>query len=357
MRRDGLQLRVNNQEFAGWTSASVVRSIESIAGGFSLSVSERWGGQAAPWPIRVEDVCELRLGDDTVMISGFVDARRHTIDTDTHTLTVDGRDKTGALIDCSAPAAAWECLNLSTFEFCIVIANHFGIKVAVQPGLEAQLEKVAKQSVSPGESAFEAIERACRMAAVLPVSDGAGGLLLTRVGTSRATTPLVLGGNILRSSAHVSAAARYGQYVVLGQAQGTDEFSGPSAASVKGDAIDENVRRTERLLIVRAEGAVTIATAKKRAEWEATVRAARVIGVDVTVQGWTQASGALWPINALVQIQAPALLGIDLAEMLITEATYTLSPDSGTTTTLSLALPRAFTPQPVIPPDKDRLRI
>jgi prophage tail gpP-like protein len=68
--------------------------------------------------------------------------------------------------------------------------------------------------------------------------------------------------------------------------------------------------------------------------------------VDVTVQGWEQKGGALWPLNAEVMIDAP-FLGVSGA-MLISEVTYSLS-DAGTTTDLTLRPTGSFAPQPEIP--------
>ena len=76
------------------------------------------------------------------------------------------------------------------------------------------------------------------------------------------------------------------------------------------------------------------------------MRRARAASFDITVQGWRQASGALWPINALVQVKSTKL-AIDLEEMLITQTTFGLSK-AGSTTTLKVVLPNSFIPEPVI---------
>jgi prophage tail gpP-like protein len=120
---------------------------------------------------------------------------------------------------------------------------------------------------------------------------------------------------------------------------------GEIAAHVRGEALDASVRRTQRVLIVRPEGNATLAQAQRRAQWEAKVRAGRAVSATVTVTGWQQASGAVWPVNALVPVRSPTA-GID-GEMLITQATHVRSA-SGTTTVLSLARPDAFLPEAVV---------
>ncbi len=353
-----IALSVGGKAYAGWKSASVTRGIESIAGSFNLSVSERWGGQDNPWPILEEDECTITIGGKTV-ITGYVDKRSLSYDATSHTLSLSGRDKTGLLVDCSANPnlTAWEFKDVSVLTFVKRVCAPFGItNVSLQAGVtDAMLPKPPKKlSIDPGDTAFSAIETACRLAALLPVSDGNGGLVLTRTGTARATTELVEGQNILAASAEYDASGRYRRYVVIGQHKGSDNFNGVSASSIKGEAEDLNVQRAERTLIVRPENGVTVESAKKRGEWEATTRAARAGSVTITVQGWLQGDRTLWPINAFVKVTSPTI-GVK-GDMLITEATYSVG-EGGTTTQLTLKRPDAFKPEPTIAASSDGLWI
>jgi prophage tail gpP-like protein len=341
-----LELKVNGQVFSGWKGARVTRSIECISGAFELEVTDRWSGQEQPWPIREEDACELLLAG-TRVISGHVDSRRVSLEPAERSLSISGRDRAGLLVDCSAVLGKWEFLGVDVLTLAKAIAAPFEIPVALQAGLAPR--PVSKLTIDPGDSAFEAIERACRLAGVLAVSDGAGGVLLTRAGTALATTALVEGENILGGEAEFEGTGRFSRYLVTGQRKGTDEDYGAAAAMVQGSARDAGVRRTSRVLMVRAEAAVTQEQARQRAEWEAKVRAGRAETARITVLGWTQGGGALWPVNAQVQVRSPAL-GL-AGEMLITGAIYRLD-GGGTTTELRLMRPDAFLPEPVVAESK-----
>lgn len=341
-----IRLRVNGREFAGWKSARVTRGIEAIAGGFELDVSDRWATQSKPWQIFEEDECTLYM-DGEVVVTGYVDRRSLSYTSNGHSLSVSGRDKTAALVDCSAVLDKWEFRNAPVLTLAKRVAEPFGISVSLQSGLVLPTAP-AKLTVDPGDTAFEVIERACRSAALLPVSDGRGGLVLTRAGSGRASTQLVEGQNILEASADYDVSGRFNRYLVLGQHRGNDELWGESAAKVRAGASDPNVRRTSRVLLVRPEGNVTIEHARKRAEWEATVRAARGDNVAVTVQGWTQSDGKLWPVNALVRVHSP-LIDID-GDLLISQVTYSLDDSGGTKTSLTLRRPDAFKPEPTVGP-------
>jgi prophage tail gpP-like protein len=332
-------LRVNGKEYDGWKSARVTRGIETVSGSFELEVSDRWKDQDQPWSIFEEDECTVLI-DGVPVITGYVDRRSLSLGPEEHTLRVEGRDKTGDLVDCSAMLQQWEFKNINVLTLAKKVAEPYGINVSVQAGVIPR--PVKKLSIDPGDSSFEVIEKACRLAALLPVSDGAGGLLLTRAGLSRTSTALVQGENILQASAEFDATGKHRTYAVLGQHQGSEDFFGPSTTELKGFAEDLTVRRAARTLLIRPEGNVTAEQAKTRAQWEATVRRARGDTASITVQGWTQASGTLWPVNALVSVRAP-FLGID-GDALIVQATYSIG-EGGTTTTLSLKPPDSFKPE------------
>ena len=340
-----ISLKVNGRAYGGWKRASVTRSIEAASGVFSLEVSDRWTGQEVAWPINEEDECSLWLEDQRV-ITGYVDKLDLSFGSEDHTIGVAGRDKVGTLIDCSAVLDQWEFKRLSVLKFAQKVAEPYGVSVTLQPFL-VEPPPPAKISIDPGDSALEAIERACRLAGLLPISDGAGGLVLVRAGDDHCVTALVEGENILRGSASFDASQRHRTYLVLGQHRGSDELNGEQAASIKGFAEDQNVRRTARTLLIRPEGNVTPKQATDRAAWEASFRAAQGDTVTITVQGWTQATGVLWPVNSLVTVRSPSLRVS--GDMLITETTFEVG-ESGTTTELTLRSPAAFSTEPVITP-------
>jgi prophage tail gpP-like protein len=336
-----ISLLVNGRAYGGWKTARVIRGIESICGAVELNVSERWDADSNPWPIYEEDECSLRLGSE-VVLTGYVDKLSLSYGAGEHSLSVSGRDKAALLVDCSRYEAPWEFNGVPVLTVAKRVCSPFGVAVTVAPGLTIPTppEKIA---VSPGDSPHDVLERLCRLSGVLAISDGQGGVQLMRPGTTRAVTDLIEGENILAASADFDASSRFYRYVVLGQHAGTDAWSGGGTAGVIGSALDANVRRTERVLVVRPEGNVTPAHAKRRAEWEATVRAARADAVTVTVQGWTTGNGALWPVNALVRVQSPHLR-VD-GDMLISQVVYSVGED-GTKTTLTLRAPKAFLPEP-----------
>lgn len=338
-------LSVDGKSYGGWKTVRISRSIEALCGSFALGVSERWAGQDQPWPIGENSPCVVSIGGAAV-ITGFVDERDPSYDATSHSVTIEGRDAAGDLVDCSTQLGKWSFSNVDVLALAQKIAAPFNVSVSLQTGLISTAVTVPKKySIDPGDLAAGSLENLCRVAGLLAISDGLGGILLTRAGTARCSTALVEGQNILKASAKFSAKGRFRTYEVMGSHKGREDLNGASAAGVKGTATDLNAR-AGRVLIIRPDHSLTPATAKLRAGWEASVRAARADAVSVTVAGWTQADGTVWPINKIVGVHSKRI-GVH-GDMLIAGVELNHDESTGTTATLSLKDPAAYSPDPTI---------
>ncbi len=346
-----VELLVGGRRFEGWQEVTVTRHLEALCGGFSLALSDPWAEGSQVLPIPPGAACELRLGGETV-ISGYVDEAEARFDKQTHALGVAGRDKAADLVDCSAVHEPGEWRDQSLAQIAAALAKPFGVGVRVETDTGATFAKFA---VEPGETAWEALERAGRQRGVLCISDARGGIVITSPGKDRAASDLIQGGrggNVLRARGRFSLRDRHSLYVCQGQRPGTDEDWGLPVSTVRAECSDGSVARYRPLLITAETGADQ-ASARARVEWEATVRAARGSSVQVTVQGWLQADGTLWRPNLLVRARLP-YLRLD-ADLLVAGISHTLS-DQGTLTELDLRRPDAYALKPEQPEDADPLK-
>jgi len=332
-----VELAVGGRLYTGWKQISITRSIETIAGLFSLGISERWSGQDAPWPILEQDACRVIIDGETV-IDGFVDTRNPRFDATSDELTVSGRDRAGDLVDSSVDIGRWTFKNATVLDIARAVAAQHDITVELQAGLDLPA-KIPKFVISPGDTGSATILKAAKMSGLLAVSDGAGGITLTRGGTDRAAA-LIQGENMLSGDGRFDASRRLSSYVVLSQVAGTDTAH-VAASRIRGQAIDEGVRRTNRTLLLRPATGQSKAYAQQTADWTARTRAARGAKVVVTVVGWLQHTGALWRPNTVSHVKSPKL-GVD-GDMLISQVQYLIG-ERGEITSLSLVRPDAFTP-------------
>ena len=336
-----VQLVVNGNRYTGWKGISVTRTIESISGSFSLDVSDQHADDALLWPIRREDECLVKIDDQTV-IDGWITKPSPSFSGDSRSLSFEGKDRSSALVECSAVLSNWTFLNKTIVEIARKLAAPYGIKVSAQPGLEL-LKAPRKVVVSQGETSFDVLGPLAKSAGVMMVSDGKRGILITRSGTGRASEKLIEGENLKGGSLNDDASEQFSKYIVSTQIPSTDNAPG-KAARISAEAIDESVRRTDRTLIIRPDTGLTKEYARQRADWEARIRAALATSVLGIVHGWKQSDGALWPLNVLTFVKSQTLRIEE--DMLISQAAHTLDNRGGEVTVLHLVRPDAFTPEP-----------
>lgn len=333
-------LTVNDREYGGWKSVRITRSIESLAGSFSLDVVDHWFGYETGWVIQEEDECVVSI-DDEVVIHGFVDQRKPSFSGTSRQLSYSGRDKSAVLVDCSVILSQWSFRNEKIGTIFKKLAEGFSIKVIADTGLYS-LEVPGKIAVNPGEKAFEIMSRIAKMVGVLIVADGDGIIRITRSGVDRSPESLIEGENILSANAIYDMTRRYRNYMIMTTPPGGDNTNGQSLR-IKVLSSDDGVTRDERILLIRPDNGMSAEFAQKRVDWEARIRASKSETASITVHGWKRTNGELWTVNEIVYVKSPTL-GID-GQMLITQVEFALGL-SGETTQIKLTRPDAFEPTP-----------
>jgi len=376
--RNKLTLRVGGQVFGGWTAVRIRHSIEQIAGAFDISYTERWPGQTDGWVIPAGEACEVRIGEH-VVITGYVDKTSLSYDASSHTIRVTGRDRTGDLVDCSAPSQAFSGMTFK--QLADTLCKPFGITVYDETVDEKKLtvsqKKAGKKGTPPksarvggalpkaacqnSESVFRILQRLAKNEGVLLVSDAEGGLLLTRAGRAGTiSAPLELGVNILAAEYEHSQANLFSEITVKGQASMQDADSAgdkfenwisPKHTVSRGSCGtrtgNSEITRYRPLIIV-AEAQADARRVKQRAEWEASNREAKSRTYKATVQGWYPSAddGDIWRINSLVRVRDP-WARID-EDWLLAAVEFNLD-EAGSRCTLELTSPKAFEELPELP--------
>ena len=368
-----LTLKVGGKIYAGWKSVNVRQGLEQIAGTFELSITERWPNQPTEWTIPPGEFCEIFIGEDPV-IGGYVDAVAVSYDAGSHNIRVTGRDRTGDLVDCTAPTTAFSGLRFA--QIAEKLITPYGITLFDETvggkrltlrdkkqGKEGAAPKHArvgahlpKQAVQCGESVFRTLEKIARSEGVLLVSDAEGGLLITRAGLAGdCSTQLEFGKNILRASFEHSHANLFSEITVKGQASaaGAGKFDVTHSAPkgvvkrTKVASVSNSQITRHRPLELVAETQADAKRCQQRAEWEAANREAKARKISVTVQGWRQLDGDLWRINQRVRVSCPWMRVDDW--WLVAAVAFSLD-DGGSLTELTLVGQKAFDLLPEIPP-------
>lgn len=333
-----VELAIGGKLYSGWTDVVIERSLDTISGAFNLSVAWKGDAAGAELVIVAGDRCQLRVGGEDV-IDGWVDRVMPSASAEDHKIAIAGRDRTADLADCAAIAkpGSWRKTRLE--EIAAALTKPYGIKVSAKVSTGAPIAKFALQQ---GETVHAALERLARFRGLLLVAAPGGDLEITEPTKNAPIAALEWGKNIKAVFGTYDDSQRFSDYIVKGQSSGDDSKHGKTVAQIRGEAKDAGVRRYRPTLII-AEDQSDGASAKKRAAWEAGVRAGRAQSIEIDVLGWRVAKGgALWRPNVRVRVKcAPAMV----ADQVMLVAAVRLSKgEQGTVATLTCNPREAWTP-------------
>jgi len=324
-------LKIDDQNWDGWTSIRIVRSIKQAANTFDLELTDRWVGQDQARPIRDDSKCQVLI-DDELVISGYVFEVSPSYDQGSHSISVSGLSSAADLVDCSTKGQQFSGRNL--LQIASALAAPFGIAVTAETDIGGPFAKVALEA---GQSIFDFLNELSRIRGVRVVSKADGSIVFIRTGTAVAPTALEFGKNIKSASARFSTSERFSEYRVLGQTSGTDRSYGNNAAHAEALAKDANLRY--RPICITADGPANTADCKIRSAAELNRRTGEGQTISYVVQGWRHANG-LWEPNVLVDVNDRFFN--KSTRLLISQVTFSIDDSGGTVTTLDVAPPQAF---------------
>ncbi|RBX76590.1 phage baseplate assembly protein [Escherichia coli] len=341
-------LRTDGRLFTGWTSVSVTRSIESVAGYFELGVNVPPGTDLSG--LAPGKAFTLEIGGQ-IVCTGYIDSRRRQMTADSMKITVAGRDKTADLIDCAAVYSGGQWKNRTLEQIARDLCAPYGVTV------RWELSDKESSAVFPGftldhsETVYEALVRASRARGVLMTSNAAGELVFS-LAASTATDELVLGENLLTLDFEEDFRDRFSEYTVKGYARANgaegDDIDAKSIVSRKGTATDSDVTRYRPMIII-ADSKITAKDAQARALREQRRRLAKSITFEADIDGWTRKDGQLWMPNLLVTIDA-SKYAIKTTELLVSKVNLILNDQDGLKTRVSLSPREGF----LVPVESDR---
>ncbi|EAO1206229.1 baseplate protein [Salmonella enterica] len=328
-----VELCIDGKVFTGWTSVTINRSIETMAGYFDLGVNV---------PV-ADDLSSLAPGkafqlaiDNQIVIAGYTDRRRRQMDSKSMKITVAGRDKTADLIDCAAVYKGGQWKNRTLAQIAEDLCKPFGVTVRWELTDSETATPFPSFTLDHSETVYEALGRASRARGVLMTSNAAGDLVFTQADSTQSDS-LVLGQNLLSVDFDEDFRDRFSEYVVKGHGRASgkvgDTLDAKSIASQRGSITDSAITRY-RPTIILADSKTDTQTAKARAIREQRRRLAKSLTFTAELEGWTRQNGQIWMPNVLVSIDA-SKYGVTTEPLLISKVVLTLDDSDGIKTTLT----------------------
>lgn len=351
-----MKLIIAGIEYSGFLSARASLRIDAIADTFSFEATSR-KGVPLPFIGDGKEKCVVTI-DGQKVITGYIEVVNISGDAESHSIQVEGRDKTADLIDSSLGGDGPPKLSdfkapISLATICRRILEHLrpdeNSKILVIDSVNPPpfTEKVDLAAPEPGDNAFDFLEALARKRQVLLSSNADGDLVITRgegVDGGGSIQNLIQSdsNNVLSYDSTRDSTGLFNAYLMASQLNAGGLFGSPSVAALvdqSAEVFDENVRAGRRFAFVM-ETSTSKDIGKERAKWERLVRRSRGKIYTATVDGYRNQAGALWLPNTLARVR-DEYVNLD-EDMLLNTVEFAFDLDDGRSTTLTFVEKDAY---------------
>ena len=340
-------IEVAGKAYAGWVEASATISLAELSNTFSFKATSEDGGTL---PFTGGEPCKVKVDGEKVL-TGNIEIVNVDGETDSHTISISGRDKTGDIVDSKIGSISDLRPTISLETIIKEVLKHIKspIRVVSQYYPTPFVESEDLAAPEFGQDAWEFIEKLARKRQVLLTSNANGDLVITR--SSGVFVDVTLqnkinndDNNVLSYSVSYDTTGIFSLYrtssqqnpIPLNKAGSTSNYSLVEQISA---ILDPNIR-AGRQHCVTAENAGSRASMQERNKWEYNIRKARSQTYSATVHGFRNSTGNLWAINQIINVD-DEFAGIK-SRMLVNSVQFSLDED-GRQTVLSLVHKDAYT--------------
>jgi prophage tail gpP-like protein len=283
------------------------------------------------------DPCQIIL-DGYPAIDGYVTTRQAFYNGVTHEVEIQGESWVGWLNKTPATSQTHE-LQGPAIAMIQQLAAPAGVGVVPLGNVMAQ--NFPRFSITPGESAWEAIEKIARMSGLYLSSDASRNLIVGGQGAVLGLGQLVEGVNIVEARETIHTKMSGAQQTVIGQSPRTDNTD--QSQATQGNA---TIPGFNAFGITPNVGARSIAELpafmlemlQMRGRHEASIAADLEVRADVTHAGWEKpgaAFGSLWEPFDQATVDSQMLVMKNMP-LIVDAVTYVQNDHDGTRTTVEL---------------------
>jgi len=348
-----ITIEINGIRFEGFENVQVFKNIETISGSFIFSATSN---DVTVFPIKRSDPCKIFINNEPV-INGFVDSVEVSYDSESHSILVQGRDRTSDIIDSTLIGNKEFTAPTSLETIIRTVLDENGlteISIVNNAGAIEAFPEGTQYSSSIGQTVFEFIEIYAQKRQVLLTTNGNGDLVITRSGTIESQTILTnkINGqfnNIKSAIINYTSNGLFNKYIMRSQLNPAALSFGADVTlsnipNQEGEAIDDTIR-SSRQMEISSNSSDNNVDLGNLAIWNRNIRRARSTDFSIVVQGFHQDinNTILWKPNELVKVD-DEFSDIN-STLLIKSVEYNLGLDTGSTTTIQLVASNSYTLQ------------
>lgn len=316
-----ISLVLNGKAHTNWTRYEIDSDLLTPADGFILDLGLPLG--EIPPEAHVGATIEVRVGKD-VVLTGYIDDKKHRVDKTGQKLSLNGRDGAAILLDCSAPI--FNAQDMSLADIVNKLVKPLGIskiKLATDGA-----ESAKKVQIEPGMSAWDALALYAETNGVWPWFEPDGTLIVGGPDyTAKPVADLIMrrngqGNNVVRLEEDKSMSGRYSEVTVLAQ-------SHAGKNGLKAVVKDESVKIHRPIIITDGDIDSNALALKRGRKFLAD---SRLKGLTLTalVKGHRTSDGILWTPGQRIHVLSEPH-GIDEVYFLMARTFMGGRDDAGTT--------------------------
>ena len=316
-----------------FSDENILLTIDNVGNGFSFNVPFFPGTKDYRdlfRPFKYQDT-QIYIGENLI-INGTVEKIAPSVSDTSNTVNVQGRSKTGILVDCTFEKDEnLEFQKAALDEIAATVVNKFGLEVSFPDGAGAIFENAGPRS--PTETVFNFLQNLARQRSLLMSQTPAGKLLFRRAKTSGIPVAELIEGHqgILVSTATYDGTKRFSKYDVFGQEPGKND----NAASITDGSVIKLRPKSIQSNDTNQGNIKDVAT------WTITSDIAGSINSPIGYEGWLRPDGNLWIENELILVQAPSIMVYKPYVMLIKSVNFN-STESSKSVEFGLTIPEAY---------------
>lgn len=328
-------LKIGTEELSGFQGLQIVRSIDTIANGYSFSLpwdpTEKNKERFKPYAVRIISV----WSDKTKLITGYIEKATFSTSADGKVLNIQGRSASGTLIDWSAgPPFQFE--NTTFNNLNKELYNNYDPSAGVGVAYTSpDTPPIPQITIEPGDTFERVISPIASAHGLWARPDADGRLEYLKISsTQKAIGALIEGTSPVKSiTTDHDVTKRFSRYMAIGASEGepetTAEVSDYEALglAVRGRNIQEIKQQT-----------TDINDAAKFARSRAIIDS---YSCEVEVDGWHY-NGHLWTPGEIITVQAPGAFIFKASRLIIISVAMKIDESGGQVSTLTLGIPEAF---------------
>lgn len=301
-------LEVNGNRYFGFTEISIERSMEDFANKFSFrtTVIDSSTGVVQN-DIKVQDSAKIYV-DDTQIINGFVEVLDIDYSSNSHSISYEGRDITGDLVDSSIIKKQYQQRNFKRLAEKVLADNNItNIKVINKVSNIDDFKQNETIEIETNDTIISFLDSYAKKLQVLLMTNSDGNIEIVRESDSINAFILVSypnydSNNILSASISTNSHERF--YEVKCMSQAANWNFGENSVRQESFAYDNSIRASRKKIIVQGKFAAT-EELDRLSRWTRNINIAKSATYTCTVQGFyaDEKNKILWHPNTLVQIE------------------------------------------------------